>query len=239
MGGNTIPWPMPNQQAQPQQQAQQSQSSPFIPAPFSGQELAEQALHLQSAGSSTQLPANMMPHIKTYQPSPNRPYTQEVGKGNMRGQGIGKAVSGLANIVGAVSTAKSNDKQMEMSTQVSTLLQNQHEIEQAQQTLQANPNDKDAQALIKHNQTINQNILKDDKLRKHIQEGMKIDFTDPSANNTESHNIFAKGKQMAEAMIGKGQKAPPTTDAQAQGYAQKFAAGTPQQVQPNQAAIAK
>jgi hypothetical protein len=132
-----------------------------------------------------------------------------VGAGNARARGIGNAITGLTNAVGQVVHAKKQLDQDKLSVSTQRLLQSQQAINQANQFLQdPNIDPSRKQALmdsVTKNQKIMNTMLDDPKLRKDLEKGLNISFTDPSKNQTDQHNAVQEGiksmqEQFAEQM---------------------------------------
>ena len=133
-------------------------------------------------------------------------------------RGVANATRGVANLVSAVSTQVEQKQTQRLAVNMERLMTATQSIDQAKQVLEQDPNNKDAQDQLKKSGAIMDEVLSDDKTRKSIQKAYNINFTDPSKNNTKEHAAL----KMA-------------TD----NYKEQFQKQLPQQMAPNQAAIAQ
>lgn len=181
--------------------------------------LAREAATPIPGGHATQMPANLM-----YQPKQDQPgqldHREVVGAGNARAQGIGNSVIGVMNLVSHLKTQSDNKKRLQLATDTATLLNAQQQVDQAKQYLgmlpENDPRRKQYQSVIDSNMQRMNTILSDEKTRKAIGEGFKIDFTNPKEMTEENHAVM-QGKEMAKQMTN----------------ADRFMQQTPQSLQPN------
>lgn len=157
------------------------------------QSLIKAATTLVPGGHSMQMPASMMQPIAPYQERPmnTRPV---VGAGNARARGIANAFTGMTNAIGAITTAKAQKEHNIISVSTERLMQAQSSIDQANQILQTDPNNKVAKDTVEKNKKVMDTILSDDKIRKGIEKGLNISFTDPSKNKTPEHGAVQAGR---------------------------------------------
>lgn len=168
-------------------------------------------------GHQLSMPSSMTAPIPQFQNAPMN-NKQVIGKGNARAQGIGNAVTGVLNAIGSVTTAKAQQKQRQIAGVTTRLLQAQQAVDQATLTLKDDPNNADAKEAVQKNKQVMNDILADDKMRKAIEKGFDISFTDPSKNKTEEHAAVQKG--IADAK----------KEAQTPSYADQFGSKMPTQM---------
>lgn len=173
------------------------------------------------------VPGSLQYQPKQWQNAPmdnRRPTTAAESKT----QGISNAINGVLNAVGAKETEHLNNQKMQIATDTQTLILSQQAIDQATQAMNAlpegDPGRKQYQDMIDHNKTLMNGILSDPKTRKAIAKGYKIDFTNPSANQTMEHQAVAQGRELAKKSAS---------------YADKFAEAMPRGLQPNAQAQAQ
>lgn len=172
-------------------------------------------------GRATTIPQQMQQPLAPFQ---QRPYNENpvVGAGNARARGIENAFTGVANAIGSVTAAKAQQLHNRISVATERLMQSQQAIDQASMALRTAPPGsqaaKDAQDVINKNKTIMSTLLSDDKVRKGIEKGMDISFTDPSKNKTPEHGAVAAARQSFEG-------------ASKNNFAEQFSRQLPQQMQ--------
>ena len=188
--------------------------------------LAEKAATPIAGGHASSIPLSMDPTPKEAGMAP-LDHREVVGAGNAKAQGIGNTITGALNVISQVSTAMDNKKKVEIASSTQQLLTAQQAMDQAQQVLQSDPNNKDAQERVKHNQEIMGTILTG-KHGKDIMKGFNIDYTNPSSNKTLQHDAVAMGKARTEAAdaFNKGTPKTMAPDTQAQA---KYAAAVQEQ----------
>ena len=113
--------------------------------------------------------------------------------------GMANAIRGVANIVGAFETKKTNEKNKALSVDIERLLEANQGMQSAQQA-----GDK---ATAQKNQDVMTAILSDDKKRKQIGKAFDINFVDPSQNNKPEHAAL---KQATDSYAQQLQKKLPT-----------------------------
>lgn len=146
---------------------------------------------------SLSVPSKMTQPIPDFKPAAqdNR---QVVGKGNARAQGIGNAITGVANGIGAFVNAKAKLKQTANAQKVSQLIEYQQGIDEAKEILKNDPNNADAKAAIEKNQHNRDAMFEDKQFVNTVQKGFNISFTDPEANKTEDHAAVKQGIDLAK-----------------------------------------
>lgn len=177
-------------------------------------ELIKAAMTPIPGGHQIDMPSSMTTPIQPFQ---QRPMNQQpvVGKGNARARGIGNAIRGVTNAVGSIVNAEAEKKQTAIAVSTHRLIDAQNAIDQAQEVLKNDPNNADAKKSLDHNTKISEAILADPKLRKSLEKGFQINFTDPQQNNTPDHKAVQQGIQMAKD--GQQQQQQPTFTEQFRG----------------------
>lgn len=168
-------------------------------------------------GHSGQLPLSMQQGPKGFTPAP-LDMRQMVGKGNAKAQGIGNAITGVMNAITGVTIAEQNKKKLQVASATHNLLTAQNSYDQAQTLLQTDPQNQAAKDQMKRAKDTMDGILADKKIRDAVKKGYNIDFTDPSANQTDEHKGVQQGQDMAKKSLS---------------YAEQFNQKTPQTMQPN------
>jgi len=188
--------------------------------------LAEKAATPIAGGHASSVPLSMDPTPKEAGMAP-LDHREVVGAGNAKAQGIGNTITGALNVISQVSTAMDNKKKVEIASSTQQLLTAQQAMDQAQQVLQSDPSNKDAQERVRHNQEIMGTILTG-KHGKDIMKGFNIDYTNPASNKTLQHDAVAMGKARTEAAdaFNKGTPKTMAPDTQAQA---KYAAAVQEQ----------
>lgn len=161
-------------------------------------------------------------------------HREVVGAGNARAQGIGNSVIGVMNAVNRISAAHENKKSLEIADATQQLMELQQGINEAKLVTpeQGAETYATAQKVIQANTQRQQTILSDNTIRKAIQKGMKIDFTDPKENNTPEHKGVLWGRRKAEEAEKQRQ-----LQKDPLAYAKKFQEGQPKGMVPNTPAI--
>lgn len=171
--------------------------------PISGGHIAPQQVNPPGAGHSYQ----------QFQRD-ERPVT---GKHQATMQGIANLNKSVANVVGQVTQMQDQKKTAALSTNIEQLMNAVSSSDQAKQVLAQDPNNSAAQEQLRKAESIQNEILGDDKNRKAISKAYNINFTDPSKNNTPEHAAL---KQATDS------------------YTKQFQDKIPGQMAPNQQAIA-
>jgi hypothetical protein len=110
------------------------------------------------------------------------------GSRDARNQGIAKTVAGVANIIGGVIKAKNAEHTRVLSTKIETVMRAQDSVSQAQQVLQADPNNADAKKAITDGRQQINDIFGDPKNQKQLEKAFSIDHLDPSKNTGPEHD---------------------------------------------------
>lgn len=153
-------------------------------------------------------------HIYSQLPLDNSPV---VGHKQAMQQGIANLSKSVANVVGQVQQAVDQKKTQALAVNIEHVMNAQKSIDQAKQILAQDPNNQAAKDQLQKSTGIMNEVLSDDKNRKAIAKAFNINFTDPSKNNTPEHAAL---KQAQDS------------------YAQQFQDKLPQEMVPNQQAIA-
>jgi hypothetical protein len=143
------------------------------------------------------VPSSMTRPIPDFKPQP-MDERQVVGRGNARAQGIGNAITGVANGIGAFINSKAKLKQTQNAQKVSQLIEYQQGIDAAKEALKNDPNNAEAKQALEQNQHNRDAMFEDQKFVKTVQKGFNISFTDPSANKTEDHAAVQQGVDIAK-----------------------------------------
>ena len=176
----------------------QNQLSDFIKSLASpiDPNLIQQAYTPVPSGHDMQLPPEMQTPLA---PARQTPFDERgvVGKKAARSQGIENAFIGVSNAVGSVTRGLAERNRQKTSQATTRLMDAQHQIDVATQALKtaAPEQQKALQDSISRNKYIMNTILGDDKMRKSIEKGLQISFTDPSKNKTDDHTAVAQGRQ--------------------------------------------
>lgn len=198
--------------------------------------------HAQGVPSS--LTAPIAPHQD--RPLDN---SQVVGRGNARAQGIKNAFTGATNALGAIVTKEAQIKQGQIRDAAQKVIMAQQAIDEAKQAHDAAIQSGDAataskmQAVMQQNQQARDAIFADPKMRKALQKGFDISYTDPESNKTEEHAAVQEALKNAKTFAEK--KAIMKAQQQKQNEAAGAAMGTafeksqPQGLAPNTQAQAQ
>ena len=254
--GNTLAWPSDPQQAQsvPAAPQQQGGGDPFIQELVKNistpidPSLVHAAITPIAGPHAAQVPSSLTTPIAPHQDRPMD--TREVvGHKNARARGIGNAITGATNALGAVVNKEAQIKQGQIRDAATKVITAQQGIDEAKQALETAHAAGDtagvqkATQLIQQNQQVRDAIFADPKMRKALVKGFDISYTDPQSNNTEEHKAVQEAMKQAKTFQEKKQIM------QEQQQKQNQAAGTaagaayekaaPQGMQPNQVAQAQ
>jgi hypothetical protein len=174
-----------------------------ISLPFP-QGLTQSATTPVQGGHAMQVPSSLQQPIGPHQDRP-MDQRQVVGRKAAKLQGIGNAITGATNAIGAVVTKEAQIKQNEIKDSALKLIQSQQMIDEAKQQLESaqslmqnsKPDDPaqaqykamatKAQEMIDQNTKTKEAILADPKRRKELVKGFDISYTDPESNKTPAH----------------------------------------------------
>lgn len=127
-----------------------------------------------------------------------------VGARSTRDKGIANTIIGLTNLVGQYKAKTAQNKQRVLAVDLERVMQAQNGAAQAQQVLNSDPSNKDAQAALKRNTDIVNAMMSDDKRRKSFEKALDINFTDPSQNNSPEHGALKQAtNSYAEQLAAK------------------------------------
>ena len=203
--------------------------------------------------------AQMVPSSLTTPVAPHqdRPFdtSEVVGKGNATARGVKNAFTGATNALGAIVTKEAQIKQGQIRDAAQKVIMAQQGYDEAKQALAAAAlNLKVLPAIstwrstaqryvMQQNQQARDAIFTDPKMRKALQKGFDISYTDPESNKTEEHaavqdalknaKTFAEKKAIMKAQQQKQNEAAGT----AMGAA--FEKSQPQGLAPNTQAQAQ
>lgn len=155
-------------------------------------------------GHAMQVPSSLQQPVGPHQDRP-MDQRQVVGRKAAKLQGIGNAITGATNAIGAVVTKEAQIKQNQIKDSATKLIQTQQMIDEAKQQLESaqslmqnsKPDDPaqaqykamatKAQEMIDQNTKTKEGIFADPKMRKALAKGFDISYTDPASNKTEEH----------------------------------------------------
>ena len=146
-------------------------------------------------------------------PHQDRPMNQRpvVGRKAARIQGIGNAITGATNAIGAVVTKEAQMKQDQIRDAATKFIMAQQGIDEAKQAHDAAIANGDAataskmQELIQKNTQARDGITADPKMRKALAKGFDISYTDPESNKTEEHAAVQAAIKQAKTFQEKRQ----------------------------------
>ncbi len=201
---STVPQSTPTANTDFIQQLVKNISSPVDP------NLVRQANTPVAGQHAPTVPSSFQTPVAPYQ---ERPLDQRrvVGRSNASRQGIGNAFTAATNALGTIVTKEAQIKQGHIRDAATKVIMAQQGIDEAKiahdQAIQAG----DAaaaskyQALIQQNQQSRDAIFADPKMRKALQKGFDISYTDPGANKTEEHAAVQEALKNAKSMQEKRQ----------------------------------
>jgi hypothetical protein len=140
---------------------------------------------------------------------------QVVGAKNVRNRDIGNLITSVSNVVGQYENKKKTEDTRVLAVDLERVMQAQAGIQQAQEVLAQDPNNREATALKTKNTGIIEAMLSDPKRRKQISKALDISFVDPTQNNKPEHQALQQA---------------------AKSYTQQLQEKTPAGLQPNQQA---
>lgn len=156
------------------------------------------------------LPSSLTTPIAVPQPG-QLDKTPVVGAGNARAQGIGNAVIGSTNALAAVITAERQHKQGQVRDAATKVIMAQQAIDEAKQVHDQAASSGDTEAAAKAQELIDQNtkvrdgVFADPRMRKALQKGFNISYTDPQSNKTEEHVAVQQAMKQAKTIQEKRQ----------------------------------
>lgn len=200
------------------------------------------------AGHSMQLPTSLQRESLPFQPAP-MDHREVVGAGNARGQGIGNAITGVANALGSFVSAQAKIKHDQLRDAATKVITAQSSIDEAQKAYDEAKTSGDtasmevAQKELLKNTKTRDDTFADPKLSKALQKGFNISYTDPSANKTEEHAAVQAAMKQAKTIQEKKEivRQQQAKQNQARGAAmgEAFAKSQPTQMGPNLQAQAR
>ena len=146
---------------------------------------------------AAQIPSSLMRPIAPNQPG-QLDHREVVGAGNARAQGIGNSVIAVGNLIGTLATKEKQQKQDQLRDAAQKAITAQQGIDEAKQALAAANAEPEgtpgrdqrrdtAQRMIEQNTNARNAIFADPKIRKGLQKGFDISYTDPQSNKTDEH----------------------------------------------------
>jgi tetratricopeptide (TPR) repeat protein len=168
------------------------------------QNLVKAAMTPIPGAHAAQVPSNMTTPI----PAANQGRLIDtrgiVGHKNARAAGIGNAIIGATNAIGAVTTAMADQKQNQVRDAAQKVITAQQAIDEAQQAHDAALSSGDAaaaskaQELIQKNIQVRDGVFADPKLHKALVKGFNISYTDPGSNDSIEHKGAIAGIKAAK-----------------------------------------
>lgn len=197
---------------------------------------------------ATAIPSSFQTPIQPFRPAA-LDHSEVVGAGNAKAQGIGNAITGAANAVGAIFTAEMQHKQNQVKDAATKVIMSQQAIDEAQQAHDQAAAAGDTAAAAKAQEAIDQNtkvrdgVFADPKMRKSLQKGFDISYTDPESNKTEEHAAVQAAMKQAKTIQEKRQIQQAAQQKQnettGKGMGAAYAAQQPRAMAPNQIAQAQ
>lgn len=154
----------------------------------------------------SQVPSSLQTPVAPHQNSPMIDTRGIVGRKQGKMAGIGNAIIGATNAIGAVVSAEAQVKQDSIKDAATKVIMSQQGIDEAKQALDAAHASGDTQAaakaqeLIDHNTKARDGIFADPKLRKALAKGFDISYTDPASNKTEEHAAVQAAMKQAKTL---------------------------------------
>lgn len=173
-------------------------------------ELIHAAVTPVPGAHAAQVPSSLQTPVGPAQQQPfdRRPV---VGRHNAKMQGIGNAITGVTNGLGAVVTAEAQTKQNTLRDHATKAIMAQQAIDEATQAHEAALANNDAAAASKAQEQILKNkdvlagVFADPKIRKGLVKGFDISYTDPESNKTPEHDAVKAAMAQAKTMQEKRQ----------------------------------
>ena len=162
-------------------------------------------------GHAMQVPSSLQQPIGPHQDRP-MDQRQVVGRKAAKLQGIGNAITGATNAIGAVVTKEAQIKQNQIKDSATKVIQAQQAIDEAKQLHDSALATGDAATASKAQEMIQKNtqardaIFADPKMRKTLVKGFNISYTDPASNKTEEHTAVMAAMKDAKNWQEKRQK---------------------------------
>jgi len=154
---------------------------------------------------ATEVPSSFMRPIEEPTMGQRIP-NPEAGAGSANGVGIGNAVIGAMNILGKVSQKEQQAKQDGLRDAATKVINAQQAVDEATRQRDAAQQAGDtagmsaAQKIIDQNEAVRDGVFADPKMRKGLQKGFDISYTDPSQNKTDEHTaVMAAIKNAKDA----------------------------------------
>lgn len=197
---------------------------------------------------ATNVPSSFMRPIEEPTPGGHIP-NPEAGRGSANATGVGNAVIGAMNILGTVVTHEKQAKQDQLRDAATKVINAQQAVDEATRQREAAKQAGDtagmdaAQKIIDQNEAVRDGVFADPKLRKGLQKGFDISYTDPSSNKTDEHAAVMEAIKNAKTAQEKRQAIQQMRQQQNQqvgkGMGAAYAQQQPQTFQPNVQAIQK
>jgi hypothetical protein len=151
------------------------------------------------------VPSNFLKPIEDFKSAPIN-HNPVVGRKQGRLQGIGNAIIGATNALGAVVTAEQQTKQNQVKDAATKVIISQQAIDEAKQAHDAAAAAGNTEAAAASQKIIDQNtktrdgIFSDPKLRKALTKGFDISYTDPASNKTDEHEAVMAAMKAAKTL---------------------------------------
>lgn len=152
-----------------------------------------------------QIPSSLQTPIGPYQERP-LDQRQVTGRGAATRQGIANTFTAASNALGTIVTKEAQIKQGHIRDAATRVLTAQQAIDEAKQAQEQATQAGDTQAALKYQEIVQQNqqardaVFADPKMRKALQKGFNISYTDPQANKTEEHAAVQEALKNAKTM---------------------------------------
>lgn len=119
------------------------------------------------------------------------------GSSDAKKKGIASTIAGVGNIVGSILKVKKEEQQRDLAHDIERVMGAQDQIGEAQEILKTDPNNKEANDVLKKSQQLIKDTLDgaDKKKLKQFEKAFKLDPIDPSKNNGDEHQALKMAAQ--------------------------------------------